>query len=322
MQKSLSPIILFTYNRPNHTLRVLNALKNNNLADKSVLHIYVDGPKKDSTEENIKNIKLVHDIIKSDRWCGEVNYHISNQNIGCRDSILNGISEIISQYGKSIILEDDIVTSPGFLTFMNSALNFYENRKSVFSISGWSYPPNKLKIPMYYKYDVYVSQRLLNWGWGTWLDRWQQVNWNWDFVPEFVKFKQEVEAFNRGGEDLTAMLLDMHNKKIDAWDVQFAFEQFRNHAISIVPCHSLTDNIGLDGSGMHCTSESGLRNDINLQLDKINFLDTLYQDKQIINGIYSIYYKKKRSIFKKILNRVSRNLLGHNLFYIKGKVLH
>jgi len=318
--KNLAPIILFSYNRPLHTEQVLQALKKNELANESILYIFVDGPRIDATEEQRNRIDQVCEVVKKEQWCSEVFYYISKTNIGCRNSILAGITKIINQYGKAIILEDDIYTSPQFLKFMNEALDFYENRKSVFSISGYNLPEHKLKIPDDYKYDVYVSLRLWNWGWATWKDRWEQVDWNYDFVPQFVHQKEQVEAFNRGGDDLIQMLIDMYSHRIDAWDIQYAFAHFQNHAIAIMPCKSYVENIGLDGSGIHCGITKDFKTNVNFASKEAHFIDILYEDKRIINSLSSVFCKKKRPLIKKIINRLSRILLGRNIFIIKKKV--
>jgi hypothetical protein len=320
MKNSLAPIVLFVYNRPWHTEQILYALKKNGLAKESVLHIYVDGPKAGASIEQINKIREVQELVKKEQWCGEVTYHIAKENIGCRNSILAGITEIVNKYGKVIVLEDDIFTSPWFLKYMNDSLDYYEKRRSVFSISGWNLPPSKLLIPEDYEYDVFASPRIFNWGWATWKDRWEQVDWNWDFVPGFTKKNDELDAFKRGGEDLAHMLVEMHNKVTDAWDIQFVYAHFQNHAVSIIPRQSYVNNIGLDGSGTHCGATDSLTNTLVTDYKSPVFLKNLYQDKRIINAMYSLYYPKKRPLYKKVINRIARLFGGKNVFTIKKKV--
>jgi len=316
----LAPIVFFAYNRPEHTEKVLSALLSNKLADKSRLYIFVDGPKDGATEEQKAKINEVRKLVAKKRWCQEVIIRISQKNIGCRDSIIQGITEVFENYDKAIILEDDIFTSPAFLTYMNKALEMYQTRLSVFSISGHSYSPTKVQIPGDYEYDAYISPRLFNWGWGTWKDRWNQVDWDLNFVPEFVKHSQETACFNRGGEDLTDMLKAQYDSKIDAWDIQFAFTHFANHAVSIVPCQSYTRNIGFDGSGTHCAVDKNMDKDKLNENEYPNFPVILYEDKRILNSLYSFYYPKKRPFWKKMINRIARIFGKENVFTLKKKI--
>jgi hypothetical protein len=326
----LAPIVLFTFNRPWHTEQTLNALIQNVLANESILYVYADGPKENASPETLKNIAEVRALVLSKQWCKEVVLVASDTNIGCRDSIIRGISEVLQKHEQVIIMEDDIITSPQFLTYMNLSLNYYKDRMAVFSISGHSHSPEKYKIPQDYTYDVYVSPRLFNWGWGTWANRWNQTNWSLDYYNEFAKSKYEVEAFNRCGDDLFKMLKEEKIGESDAWDIQFTFAHFRNHAVSIVPCIPYTRNIGLDGSGTHCNmgdkaelsnTDSAKSYSYQLNTNKTpKLIDILYEDKRIINSIYSAFYPQKRPVWQKAINRLSRMLGRENVFVIKKKI--
>lgn len=317
---NLNVIILLAYNRPGHTEQVLQALKQNELADQSELIIFIDGPKENATPEQIQKNIEVQNVARKEQWCKKVEIRVSKENRGCRMGPIFGISEALKENEAVIVLEDDIVTSPHFLSYMNESLNYYKNFKSVFSISAFNFPASVLPFPDDYQYDVYVSQRQQNWGWGTWQDRWVQVNWDKSFIPEFLKNNYQVEAFNRGGEDLSKMLSEEFNGQSDAWDIQFSYAHFKHHAVSIIPCVSYTNNIGLDNSGTHTLNKKGLLNDLSMCVKESHFLDVLYEDKRIVNALYSMYYPKKRPLFQKIINRVSRILRGKNVFVIKKKV--
>ena len=199
IKAELAPIVLFTYNRPWHTEQTLNALMQNKLASKSTLFIYCDGPKENINEESFRNINKVRKIVRKNKWCKKVNILESDLNKGLATSIKNGVTDIIQEHGKVIVMEDDLLTSPAFLSYMNKALSHYESRKAVFSISAYCLPPNKLLIPKDYKYDVYVSLRNSSWGWATWRDRWDQVNWEVSLFNEMLANSNIKEAFNRGG---------------------------------------------------------------------------------------------------------------------------
>ncbi|MGK0446284.1 MAG: hypothetical protein ACJA2M_000052 [Polaribacter sp.] len=316
----LAPIIFFAYNRPWHTEKTLNALAQNDLADQSTLYIYVDGPKENATIEQIEQIKKVREVVQKKKWCKNVYVIIAEKNITCRKSIIDGISKVLSDHNSIIVIEDDILTSPHFLKYMNNSLRYYESRKSVFSISAHCPPPDKVIIPDDYQYDVYVSPRIFNWGWGTWVDRWNQVNWDKSFIPKFAQENYQIQAFHRGGEDLTRMLLEEYEGKTDVWDVQFSFAHFTNYAVSIVPCISYVKNIGLDGTGTHCGIVINDSTDISKAKKDPKFLEVLYLDSRIMNGIYSYFYPEKRALWKKVINRLSRILGGENIFTIKRKI--
>ena len=320
--KKLSPIVLLAYNRPWHTAQVLKALQKNELAELSTLYIYIDGLKPDATEADITKHKEVIAIANNEQWCAEVIVHVAEQNRGCRFGPIFGISEVLKKHDAAIILEDDIVVSPFFLRFMNNSLSFYKNYQSVFSISGFNLPEKRIPIPEDYEYDVYVSLRQQNWGWGTWANRWQQVDWNKDYIANFLQNKHQVEAFNRGGDDLSKMLKEELDGKSQAWDIQFSFAQFFYHAVSIIPCRSYTQNIGLDNSGTHTIDQSSeqLNSDISKAPEYARLLPVIYQDKRFVNAFYNAYCATKRPLWQKIINRISRMLGGKSVFVIKKKI--
>jgi len=317
----LAPIILFAYNRPWHTEQVLQALKCNELADQSELIIFVDGPKENSTDSQIKQIEQVQEVVQKEQWCKNIELHFAEKNIGCRDSIIQGITDVLGRYDTVIVLEDDIVTSPYFLRFMNRCLDFYQSYKAVYSISGMTLPENRMTLPADYEYDVYVSLRQLNSGWATWSDRWNQIDWNLDFVPDFIHKKEFSESYARGGDDLIPMMLNQIEGKSDAWDIQFTYNHFYNHAVSIIPRYSYVDNIGGDGSGIHHLDTNEIwRFDLNEAVIDPKLLDVIYEDKRIINAFYNAFSSKKRPLWQKLFNRMNRLFGGKNIFVVKKKI--
>lgn len=318
----LAPIVLFVYNRPWHTEKTLMALKNNVLAPESNLYIYSDGEKHDSTEEERKKINEVRKIIRTEKWCKNVTITEFRQNQGLSASIINGVTKVLNQYDKIIVLEDDLVTSKYFLNYMNGSLDHYAERKSVFSVSGFCPPPGKLNIPPDYSYDVFVSLRNSSWGWGTWKDRWEKVDWSMSYFDLLSADRQLVNAFNRGGKDLFPYLVNQYKHNIDSWAIRFAFTQFSEHAVTICPCISYVNNIGMDGSGKHSSIYTGYENDLLNSVSNPIFLDILYEDKRIINNLFSSFSLKKRSLIKRLINRISRQITDKNIFVLKEKVYH
>ncbi len=245
----LAPILLFTYNRLLHTKQTVEALKKNKLADRSDLIIFSDGAK---GEQDAEQVSAVRDFLKTVDGFKSVEIIKRNKNLGLANSIINGVSLIIKQYGSVIVLEDDILTSPAFLTFMNTLLNRYEDNKQVYSITGYNHPQNLMRMPKKYPYDIYFNPRAGSWSWGTWKDRWEKADWEIQDFNSFIKNKASRNEFNQGGDDLTITLKQQMEGKIDSWAIRWCYALFKNDALCIYPSKSYVDNIGLDGSGVHC----------------------------------------------------------------------
>ena len=133
----IAPIVLFAYSRLDHTRRTIEALKENLLASESDLHIFSDGPTDNSDQKNVERVRAYLSSVDGFKSVSIVH---RKKNYGLARSIVEGLNAICTKYDKFIVLEDDIVTSPYFLSFMNRALCRYADEKRVWHISGWNYP--------------------------------------------------------------------------------------------------------------------------------------------------------------------------------------
>ena len=318
----IAPIIVFCYNRPRHVEQTLEALSKNELADQSILYIYCDGPKDNAdNEQQIEKITDVRRVIRKQKWCKEVHIIESDKNKGLANSIIGGVTDVINQYGKVIVLEDDLVTSPYFLKYMNEALNYYIDYPAIFSVSANRPPKSKMEIPGDYEYDMFASLRSYSTGWATWSDRWEKVDWEMKRLNEFLKQPKQIKALNRAGDDMTKMILLQRDGKIDSWAMRFGFAHYVHHAVAILPCISYIDNIGFDGTGTHSgTIAETYHNDISKAKRDVRFLDIIYEDTRIINAFYNAFCAKKRPLWKKGINWIFRKMGKKPVFVIKKKV--
>jgi len=245
---TLSPIILFVYNRPKHTLQTLEALQKNTLSDQSKLYIYADGARENTNEKDLSNIKKVREIIHQKKWCHSVEIIENKTNQGLAKSIIKGVSEVIERHGRAIILEDDIVTSKGFLTYMNDALNFYENQKEVMHVAGYFYPVNA-KLP-----NTFFYENTSCWGWATWHRAWQHLNLDATDLLQKIEQKNATHHFNINGTyDFTQQLKDNINGALDTWAIYWYTSVYLRGGLCLHPHQSLVQNVGFDGTGEHCS---------------------------------------------------------------------
>lgn len=325
---NVAPVIIFNYNRPDHSLRVWDALSRNELARDTELYLYCDGPKENASLEMKQRILSLHeqakqyaiDAPKTGKFKA-VHVVCAEANKGLANSIIGGVSDVMSKHSRVIVLEDDLLTSQYFLKYMNTALDKYGSYPAVFSIGGYNFPPQKMSIPKDYPYDAYVSVRCCSWGWATWKEKWERIDWSLNYMEEFLKQPEQIEAFNRGGDDLTEMLCMQRDHKIDSWAIRFAFQHFYHHAVTILPCVSYVDNIGCDGTGEHCVdTRNTQRNNLDASITSPLFPNVIYEDKRIINAFYNCYSRTKRPLWQKAINYIWRKLGKQAPFVIKKKV--
>src|SRR6185436_7443354 len=244
----LAPIALFVYNRPFHTLRTLEHLEANFLASNSEIYIYSDGAKTSAGPDDLQNIQEVRKIIRKKKWCGKVNIIESAVNLGLANSIIGGVTNVINQHEKIIVLEDDMVTSKWFLKFMNDFLNIYEPYEEIISATGYVYPAKK-KLP-----EIFFLKGTFCWSWATWKRGWDI------FEPDGKKLMNELNEKNlayefdfNGSYYYTQILKDQIEGKNDSWALRWHASAFLKNKMTLLPGNSLVQNIGNDGSGIHCT---------------------------------------------------------------------
>lgn len=242
---NLSPVVLFVYNRPWHTLQTLEALMQNTLSKESVLYIYADGPKENADAAMLDKIAETRRVIRNNKWCKDVIICEKAENFGLANSVIAGVREVIEKHGKIIVLEDDLVTSSSFLEYMNDGLDSFESQKEISSICA------------YWDSEVFVEENLnyfvLNggdcWGWATWKKSWEY------FIEDALTIKRRLEAegkvdvFDYGG--MMKMLDGQIENKIDSWHIRWQGSLVLNGQKSIFPRISFINNIGNDGTGTH-----------------------------------------------------------------------
>lgn len=247
----LAPVMVFTYSRPEHTRKVLEALASNIMAKETDVFAYTCKPKNQNHAEMVDATKDVLRSFEGRDVFRKYTVVDKKEFKPLGPAMIEAISEVISEYGRIIIVEDDIVTSPYFLNFMNKCLDRYHDEDNVFSISGYSPDLDCIKN---LQNDVYLVHRACPWGWATWSDRWAEYKSD---VPEYCetmmdrKVRKEICKWNT---DLAMTLDALFYEKgcMDKnWEQQFCYYQFRNHKGAVCPKKSLVRNIGFDGTGTH-----------------------------------------------------------------------
>ena len=292
---SLAPIVLFVYNRPWHTKQTIKALQKNELASESELFIYSDAPKNKEVKEKVKEVR---EYIKTIDGFKKVTIIERDKNWGLANSIIDGVTKIVNEYGKIIVLEDDLVTSPYFLKFMNESLTMYGNEERVASIHGYMYPIEGLP-------NTFFIRGADCWGWATWKDRWDI------FEPDgkkLLKYLQsqglQKEADFDGSYEFVRMLKDQIYGKNDSWAIRWYISSFLSNSLTLYPGISYVYNIGLDDSGTHCTKSESYVTKLNqeLRLTKIDVVENVEVKKKMID----FFRSQNKTFIEKVSAKIHR----------------
>jgi FkbM family methyltransferase len=308
----LAPIVLFVYNRPWHTRQTLEALKNNILASESILYIYADGLKPQSSAGDLNKVAEVRRIIYSGNWCGEVKIIEREENWGLADNIIDGVTTIVKKHGKVIVLEDDIITSKGFLQYMNDALSFYSSEERVMHISGYMFPV-KTKLPKTFFYNTASC-----WGWGTWDRAWKYLSNDAATLLDKILDKKLLSHFNiENSYSFENQLRANAEGRLKTWAVKWYASMFLKNGYALHPYPSLVNNIGHDGVGENCGVSSAFSWDVlaeKIRVDKIPIQESDLAKRAMIRFNQKIGQKinfknKRQALAKFVLPNVVVDLI-------------
>ncbi len=299
---TLAPIALFVYNRPTHTSATITALMANAGAAESELTIFCDGAR---TAADLPMVQAVRDICKSATGFKKLTIIEHEQNIGLARNIIGGISKILETEMSVICLEDDLITSKGFLHYMNQALEYYEHRQ-VFSISAYS-PP--IEVYKNYPYSTYAVMRNSSWGWATWKNKWQKTDWTVAGFNAFMASEAQRHAFEAAGNDTVMMLLKQQQGKIHSWSIRFNFAAFLSGEPNIYPVKSLIENRGIDGSGTNMKKSAKYATSTTEEINSHLFIPNNEIDSQIALRFRRFY---NTSLLRRLINliKIKRYLSG------------
>ena len=275
-----APVAVFAYTRLEHLKQTLQSLNDADLANETELFIFCDNYKTEKDRVKVENVrKYVSEFSKSTNF-KSVTIKKAAHNMGLKNSIISGVSELMNGFGCAIVVEDDLQVSKFFLRYMNDALTFYKNNNKVWAVSGYSFPMKALNN---YKYDIYFTGRGCSWGWGSWSDRWNSIDWS---VSDYGSFKHNWKKrleFSKWGADLPTMLDAQMISNINSWAVIWCYNAFKQNMLTVYPRESFIKNLGNDGSGTHGSTsdivyETFLYNEAHYAIEFANpFLDSLIE---------------------------------------------
>lgn len=248
MKNRKTPIALFSYNRPQHVERALNTLASCARLDECDLHFFSDGLR---IEAHRAGWEAARRIVRT--RAADLNATVveAPENLGCSPSIVRHVTELCREYGRVIVVEDDFVMNPGYVSYLLNGLDRYENEPAVFQISAYMFP---VELPP--GQDAYLMPYTTAWGWATWQRAWQKFDWDAAGIADLLADAEAVRRFNlRGGVNYTKSLRAELERPRQIYDVMWYYAVFKHNGLVAHPRRSLVYNAGLDGSGTFSTND-------------------------------------------------------------------
>lgn len=295
---NLAPIIVFSYNRPDHLRQTLDRLAKNTLASQSVLYIYCDGAKANATSDQLAKVQENRRVAHAASGFKAIYVVERESNVGLKNNIVSAVTEIVNQYGRVITLEDDIITSVGYLRYMNDALEMYKDDEQVMHISGYMWP-HKGTLPDTFFYEVPYPGG----GWATWQRAWK--HYTDDAKPLYDYWCTRWDEFNKfGGDYLQNQLEKNYRGVMKTWFIKWHAVMLQRGALTLYPGQSLTNNIGFDELGTNCYTTD------KFDVVPVDYVEIkripIKENKRAAREIYAFYqgrwYNRRRR--KKLINKI------------------
>ncbi len=239
-----APIAIFIYKRPDHLRRMLETLVACEGFDQSQVFVFGDGPKSPEQAPAAEEARAVARAMLGDR----AEYRFQDSNRGLANSVIAGVSELTERFGRVIVIEDDLVLAPQFLSFINSALEHYKDDEQVMQVSGFMFDVPELRE----RREAVVLPLTTSWGWGTWHRAWQKFDATASSWPAIRANAAERRRFDLDGcYDYSEMMERQAIGRSDSWAIRWYLSVFSHRGLVIYPPSSLVANTGMDGSGSH-----------------------------------------------------------------------
>lgn len=295
----LAPILLFAYNRPRHLQRTVEALAQNPLAQDSELFVFADGA---HTEDDREDVDLVRSYIHTIEGFKTVHRVERDRNYGLAANIIDGVTRVVNEYGRVIVLEDDLVTAPGFLQFMNDALDTYADEPRVGHIQAYDFTQNP-RLP-----ETFLIKFTGSWGWATWQRAWQHFNPDGQYLLDELRRRHLTHRFDFNGKyGFTRMLRRQVEGKNNSWAIRWNASLFLQDILSLNVGRSLVQNEGFDGSGTHCGADHLYQAKLypdRLRVEKISPITENLEARKI----FEHYYARTNSLWAKGMRRLQSML--------------
>ncbi len=291
--KQLAPLAVFVFKRPEHTQRMLKSLADCPEFAASNLFIYCDGARNETESTQVEETRrLVRKWLHPNKTIIE-----RDRNWGLANSVIEGVTQLSEQFGRVIVVEDDLVVSSVFLNYLNTALERYADEPKVMQVSAHMFPAG-----IQSQYDAVMLPFTTSWGWATWDRAWKHFDQGMSGYKNLKADSALRHKFDLDGSyPYFRMLKRQKEGKVDSWAIRWYLSVFLAEGLVVFPKQTLVLNEGFDGSGSNCKIPQ-LRTEY-LRIEPIALLPEIQiQEQNYV--IVKNYLRKDQLVLNKVIKLV------------------
>lgn len=295
--QNFAPIALFVYNRPQHTERTLKFLKQNDLAAESRLFVFSDGAKNEADQDKVQEVR---ELLKTIDGFKSIEIIERKENMGLAASVISGVSRLVKDYGQIIVFEDDLISSPHTLSYFNQSLSRYRWEEKVMHIGAYMYHLKDNNLPQSFFYRAATS-----WGWATWDRAWQHFESDIDILIAQFDAKKKADFSIDNTMNFWKQMEEFKNGKNNSWAIRWYASIFLKGGLTLNPSHSLINNIGHDGTGVH----SGINDIYNVVINPkpiTRFPEDIEENAEAYQTIKAFLSTRKGNLWQRLKRYITQ----------------
>lgn len=241
------PVAIFAYRRPNHLSACLAALRSDRAANEADVTIFCDGARNQDDAEGVSAVQNVAHGAARNGGFRSLRVIRRDRNLGLAGSIIGGVTQMLAEGDRVVVVEEDIIAGPWFLTYCADALETYANDTRVASVHAYVYPVGR-RLP-----ETFFLRGADCWGWATWRRAWAAFRCDSAALLAEIDARGQRHDFDLDGSiSFSAMLRDHAEGKRDTWAARWHASAWLDGMHTLYPGRPLVANHGVDGSGANC----------------------------------------------------------------------
>lgn len=246
----IAPILLIVFNRPDKVERLLGALAE---IKPPRLYVAADGPRAGHPTDTIRSA-ATRALFDNLPWECEVITHFQTENLGCKLGVSTAITWFFTEVEAGIILEDDCIPAPSFISYASTLLDHYRDNEVVMHINGTTFLEHTPQLTNSY----FFSKLPLVWGWATWRRAWKKYDIRTAELSQLRNSLVAEQDFLKPShaQFWSDLITHIKTHNVDTWDAQWAYTILHNKGLTITPAYNLISNIGFDADATHTTEVS------------------------------------------------------------------
>jgi len=208
----------------------------------------VDGPGVNRSND-VELVRQTQDLVNEITWDASIRTRFRDTNLGIRRAVVDAVTWANSEYGRVIVLEDDVRVGPQLLEFLNHNLSEHQENTRIAHVNGYNLVPKEyLSNPDHAsRLSIYPE----SYAWATWERAWKKYDDNLTWAKKVsVQDLKKICGSTVGALRWKQNFSDADAGRIDTWAYRWLATIWENKFNVISPNENISRYTGRE-NGTH-----------------------------------------------------------------------